>query len=233
MWPSERRARDPTGRAVSCGTMPAMQPEVVVGLASTGVAALAVAASTATTVLSLRGQRENTKVTLEAQQALALIQEEALRERTRGVSIRVERARLYKIIITWAEGLQGALYAMDAEQARIPSAVRHIDPTAETDLDLYASDIVHTRFNALRGLLMGLVEGSGLSDSPLVSWTEHRGRIQSVSVTRTPPLDNWIEQQKVHDRAREDALGLISAIRGEIQGGEHSGYFVTYRLDRE
>jgi hypothetical protein len=213
--------------------MPTMQPEVVVGLASTGVAALAVATSTLTTILSLRGQRENTKATLEAQRALASIQEEALRERVRADAIRGQRAVLYKIIILWAEGLLGALYAMNAEQPRISSEVWHIDPTAETDIDLYASDVVHTRFNALRGLLIGLVDGSGFTDSPLVFWNEHGDRIQSLSVTRTPPLDNWGEQQQVRDKARDDALSLISAIRAEIQGGEHSGYFVSYRLDRD
>jgi hypothetical protein len=213
--------------------MPTMQPEVVVGLASTGVAALAVATSTWTTILSLRGQRENTKATLEAQRALASIQEEALRERVRGDAIRDQRAVLYKIIIVWAEDLLGALYAMNAERPRISVEVWHIDPIAETDLDLYASDVVHTRFNALRGLLIGLVDGSGFTDSPLVSWNERVGRIESISVTRTPPLGNWGEQQQVRDKAREDALSLISTIRSEVQGGEHGGYFVSYRLNRD
>ena len=90
-----------------------------------------------------------------------------------------------------------AILKMNAEQPRISSEVWHIDPTAETDIDLYASDVVHTRFNALRGLLVGLVDGSGFTDSPLVFWNEHGGRIQSLSVTRTPPLDNWGEQQQV------------------------------------
>ena len=84
--------------------MPAMQAEVVVGLASTGVAALPVAASTPTTIMSLRGQRENTKATLEAQRALASIQEDALRERVRGDAIRAQRALLYKVIIVWLRG---------------------------------------------------------------------------------------------------------------------------------
>jgi hypothetical protein len=120
-----------------------MQAETVVSLASTGVAALAVATSTLTTILSLRGQRENTRATLEAQQALASIQEKALRERTRGDAIRTQRAALYKVLIVWAEGLLGALYATNAEQPRISPNVWHIDATAETDLDLYASDVMH------------------------------------------------------------------------------------------
>jgi hypothetical protein len=210
-----------------------MQTEEVVGLASAGVAALAVAASTAATVLSLRGQRENTRATLEAQRALALIQEEAVRERARSDVLRAERALLYKSVISWAENLLGALYATTAEQARISPEVWHIDATTETDLDLYASDVVHTRFNALRGLLMALVDGSGFTESPLVSWTERDGRLESLTIGTTPPLDTWTEQERVRDKARGDALDLISTIRAEVQGREHSGYFVSYRLDRE
>lgn len=213
--------------------MSTVRAEVVVSLASTGVTALAVATSTLTTILSLRGQRENTKATLEAQRALALIQEEALRERVRGDVIHAQRAALYKIVIVWAEGLLGALHVMNAEQPRISPEVWHIDPTAETDLDLYASDVVHTRFNALRGLLIGLVDGSGFTDSPFVSWNDRDGRLESISITRTPPLDSWHEQRQVRDKAHDDALSLIAAIRAEIQGGGHSGYFVTYRLDRD
>ena len=170
---------------------------------------------------------------MEAQQALASMQEEALRERVRSDAVRAQQALLYKIVIVWAEGLLGALYAISAERATVSPQHWHIDPTAEADLDLYASDVVHTRFNALRGLLIGLVEGSGFSDSPLVSWNERDGRIQSISVARTPPLDTWIEQERVRDKACDDALSLISAIRAEIQGSDHSGYFVSYRLDRD
>jgi hypothetical protein len=210
-----------------------MRAEMVVSLASTGVAALAVAASAMTTVLSLRSQRDNTRATLEAQRALAVIQEEALRERTSAEVLRVQRASLYKAVIEWAEGLLGALYAMTADQATISRDAWHIDPTAETDLDLYASDLVHTRFNALRGLLLALVEGSEIQESPLVSWTEHDGRIQDISIEATPSLDTWTEQKRVRDKARGDALDLISVIRAEVQGRNHSGYFVSYRLDRD
>jgi hypothetical protein len=209
-----------------------MRAEIVVSLASTGVAALAVAASAMTTVLSLRGQRDNTRATLEAQRALAVIQEEALRERTSAEVLRVQRASLYKTVIEWAEGLLGALYAMTADQATIPRDAWHIDPMAESNLDLYASDLVHTRFNALRGLLIALVEGSESQESPLVSWTEDDGRIQEISIGTTPTLDTWIEQSKVRDKARSDALDLISVIRAEVQGRNHSGHFVSYRLDR-
>jgi len=210
-----------------------MRAEIVVSLASTGVAALAVAASAMTTVLSLRAQRDNTKATLEAQRSLALIQEEALRERTSTEILRAQRASLYKSVIVWAEGLLSALYAMTADQASIPRDAWHIDPTTETDLDLYASDLVHTRFNALRGLLLALVEGSAFQESPLVSWTEHDGQIQEVSIGTTPSLATWAEQSKVRDKARGDALDLVSAIRAEVQGANHSGYFVSYRLDRD
>jgi hypothetical protein len=53
-----------------------------------------------------------------------------------------------------------------------------------------------------------------------------------MSTIRTPPLDSWGEQQLVRDKARDDTLSLIAAIRAEVQGGEHGGYFVSYRLDR-
>jgi hypothetical protein len=209
-----------------------MQTELVVGLASAGVAALAVAASTVATVLSLRGQRENTKATLEAQRALAAIQEDALRERARWDAVRGERVLLYRSIIIWAEKLLHALSAMNEERPGITPDVWHVDRSDEVDLDLYASDVVHTRFNALRGLLIGLVDGSPFRDSPLVSWTEGSGRIESVSIARTPLLDNWIERERIRDKAHDDSLSLISIIRAEIQGPEHSGYFITYRLDR-
>jgi len=209
-----------------------MQAEVMIGLGSAGVAGLAVVASTVTTILSLRGQRENTRATLEAQRALVSTQEAALRERTRSDAVRSQRAALYKTVIIWAEGLLGALSAMAPEQGKLAPGVWHIDPTTEADLDLYASDVVHTRFNALRGLLLGLVDGSGFADSPLVAWSEHGGHIQSVEITRTPPLDSSVERQKVRDKARADAFSLISAIRAEVQGDELAGYFVSYRLDR-
>jgi hypothetical protein len=48
-----------------------MQPEVIVGLMSAGVGALAIAAGTFTTYRSLEVQRDNTKRTLETQRALA------------------------------------------------------------------------------------------------------------------------------------------------------------------
>jgi hypothetical protein len=117
-----------------------------------------------------------------------MIQEEALRERTRTEILRTERALLYKAVIVWAEGLLGVLYGMTAERASVPRDAWHIDPTVETDLDRYASDVVHTRFNALRRLLMALVEGSTFDESPLVSWTERDGGIQSLSIGKTPSL---------------------------------------------
>jgi hypothetical protein len=223
----------PLWRPMSVWKDSAMRAEIIVSLSSTGVAALAVAASAVTTILSLRGQRDNTRATLEAQRALAVIQEEALRERTSTEILRAQRASLYKSVIEWAEGLLGALESMTADQALIPKRVWHIDPTAESDLDLYASDLIHTRFNALRGLLIALVEGSTSHESPLVSWTEHDGKIQTMSIGTTPSLCTWVEQEKVRDKARDDALDLISSIRAEVQGRNHSGYFVSYRLDRD
>ncbi len=82
-----------------------MEPQTIVSLASTGVAALAVAASTVTTVLSLRTQRENTRATLDAQERLADTQERALRERAHDQDLRDKRAEPYLALIKWADRL--------------------------------------------------------------------------------------------------------------------------------
>ena len=55
-----------------------MESQVVVSLASTGVAGVAVVASLVTALLSVRAQRENTRATLELQERLSAAQERAL-----------------------------------------------------------------------------------------------------------------------------------------------------------
>jgi hypothetical protein len=40
-------------------------------------------------------------------------------------------------------------------------------------------------------LLMGVVQDSGLSTSPDVTWKYEDGRITNVSITRTPLLTDW------------------------------------------
>jgi hypothetical protein len=65
------------------------------------------------------------------------------------------------------------------EAQRALAVIQEDGPTAENDLDLYASDSVHTRLNALRGLLLALVEGSEIQESPLVSWTDTTGEFRT------------------------------------------------------
>ena len=209
-----------------------MQPEVIVGLLSAGVGALAIAASTLTTVRSLNVQRDNTNATLETQRALAAAQERALRDRSHDDELRSQRAPLYAYLLRWTDSLLGALDQITVEHPELPKSLWHIEPTMEDSLDLYSSDVVHIQFNSLRGLLIGLVGNSGFSDSPIVTWDEENGRISNVSITRTPPLTDWPARERILKKAHESGLELIHRIRGEVQGREHSGYFVTYRLDR-
>jgi hypothetical protein len=208
-----------------------MQPEVVVGLASAGVAALAIAASSVTTVLSLKAQRDNTNSTLETQLMLAASQEDFARERSHAQEMRRQRIPLFGHLLRWAEALLTALGQMDSEHPELAKSAWHIGAATEDSLDLYAPDIIHLRFNALRGLLIGLVQDSGSSDSPLVTWDELDGQISNVSIGRTAPLLDWAAREAIRDKAHEDALTLIHAIRTEVQGPDHSGWFVTYRLD--
>jgi hypothetical protein len=210
-----------------------MQPEVIVGLMSAGVGALAIAASTFTTYRSLEVQRNNTKATLEAQRALADMQERALRDRSQEEELRSQRAALYAYLIRWAYNLLAALDQMTAENSELPRSLWHIKPAMEDSVDLYSSDAVQIHFNSLRALLIGLVENSGFSDSPIVTWDEEDGQILNVFQSRTPPLTDWSTRELIRDKAHKSGLDLVQRIRGEVQGGKHSGYFVTYRLDRE
>jgi hypothetical protein len=207
-----------------------MQSEVIVGLASAGVAALAIAASSVTTVLSLKAQRDNTNSTLKTQRMLAASQEDFARERSHAEEMRRQRVPLYGHLLRWAEALLVALRQMDSEHSELAKSVWHIGAVIEDSLDLYAPDMIHLRFNALRGLLIGIVKDSGFSDSPVVIWDEQDGQISNVSIGRTAPLLDWTMREGIRDKAHEDALTLIHTIRAEVQGPDHSGWFVTYRL---
>lgn len=209
-----------------------MQPEVIVGLVSAGVGALAIAASTITTLRSLQVQRDNTDATLETQRVLAAAQERALRDRSHEDELRSKRVPLYAYLLRWIYSLLSALDEITEVHSELPASVWHIDPAMEDSVDLYSSDAVQIHFNSLRGLLIGLVKDAGSSDSPLVTWKEENGRILDVSVTRTSPLIDWPARENIRDKAHQSSLDLMGRIRAEVQGREHSGFFVTYRLDR-
>jgi hypothetical protein len=74
------------------------------------------------------------------------------------------------------------------------------------------------------------VKDLGFSDSPPVTWDERDGQISNVSIDRTAPLLDWATREGIRDKAHEDTLTLIHTIRAEVQGPDHSGWFVTYRL---
>ena len=209
-----------------------MSSEVVVGLASAAVGALAVVASTITAVRSLAVQRESTRLTLQAQRDAVQAQERLLRDRSVEESLRQRRAAVYASVVRWAYDLLAALSGLDEEHQTLPRAAWHLGREAENACDLYASDGVHVHFSALRGLLIGLVEGVSFVDSPVVTWDEKEGQVSNVVFDRTPPLTTWSARQRVRDEAHEAALGLIGRIRAELQGRPESRVFVTYRLNR-
>ena len=209
-----------------------MEPQTIVSLASTGVAALAVAASTVTTVLSLRAQRENTRVTLEAQERQAAAAERALRERAHDQDLRDKRAGPYLALITWADRLLAALDAMD-ETTKPALTVEEWNIAPETDslLDLYASDAVHVRFAALRGKLMGLVDTSGPRLPQTVTWTETGDAVENVRIATGRAWTWWAAREAARDQAMDDAIDLIARVRAELQGATSRGYFIIWRLD--
>ncbi|GAB1514500.1 hypothetical protein [Actinophytocola sp. KF-1] len=209
-----------------------MEPQTIVSLASTGVAALAVAASTVTTVLSLRAQRENTRATLDAQQRLADTQERALRERAHDQDLRDKRAEPYLALIEWADRLLAALSEMD-ETAKPHLTVEEWNLDAEVDsrLDLYASDAVHVRFAALRGMLMGLVATDGPRVPKIVTWTETDGAVEDVRIENGQPWHTWPEREDARAEAADRAIDLIARVRAELQGARSRGYFIIWRLD--
>lgn len=209
-----------------------MEPQTIVSLASTGVAALAVAASTVTTVLSLRAQRENTRVTLEAQERQSAAAERALRERAHEQDLRDKRTEPYLALIKWADRLLAALDAMD-EVTKPHLTVEEWNIAAEVDslLDLYASDAVHVRFAALRGRLMGLVDTDGPRLPKTVTWTETDGAVENVRIAAGMLLTRWSDREAARDQAMDDAIDLIARVRAELQGATSRGYFVIWRLD--
>ncbi|MDQ3788493.1 MAG: hypothetical protein M3422_14785 [Actinomycetota bacterium] len=209
-----------------------MEPQTIVSLASTGVAALAVAASTVTTVLSLRAQRENTRATLDAQERLADAQERALRERAHDQDLRDKRAEPYLALIKWADGLLAALSEMDeVTKPSLTVEEWNIAPEVDSLLDLYASDTIHVRFAALRGRLTGLVATDGPRQPKIVTWTETDGAVENVRIETGAAWTSWAERAAARDRAMDDAIDLIARVRAELQGEESRGYFVIWRLD--
>lgn len=77
--PLERTPRSGSHRQRrSPGRLTLVESQIIVSLASTGVAGLAVVASLVTTLLSLRAQQENTRDTLDTQERLSAAQERAL-----------------------------------------------------------------------------------------------------------------------------------------------------------
>jgi hypothetical protein len=127
-----------------------MQPEVTVSIISASVGALAIAASTFTTVRSLKVQRDNTNATLETQRALAAAQERALRDRSHAEELRSQRAPLYAYLLHWIYDLLDAIDQLTAEHSELPISFWHITPEMEDSVDLYSSDAIHIHFNSLR-----------------------------------------------------------------------------------
>jgi hypothetical protein len=209
-----------------------VESETIVSLASAGVAALAVAASLATTLLSLRAQRENTRTTLEAQERLSAAQERAVRERSRARDLRDKRAEPYLALIRWAEQLLAALSELGgAGRQWLTVEEWNIAADADNLVDLYASDAVHVRFAALRGKLMGLVATGGPRRPNVVTWTEADGAIDDVRIETGAPWADWSARADARDRLVDDAIDLIAQIRAELQGETSRGYYIMWRLE--
>lgn len=206
-----------------------MDSRTLVSVASAAVALVAVVASLITTLLSLRTQRENTRTTLEAQERVATIQDRSLRERLQLQDLQARRAEPYMALISWSERLLAALSEMDQESATLPGTVWNIDPAVDSLLDLYASDTIHVRYAALRGDLLGLVEGGRLPAK--VTWQEDGLAVTDVRVEHGPaPLHEWPERDVVRSESMDRAIDLIAQVRAEIQGRESRGYYVIWRL---
>lgn len=208
-----------------------MESQIVVSLASAGVAALAVAASLVTTLLSLRAQRENTRVTLAAQERLSAAQEQALRQRSHEQDLRDKRAGPYLALIQWAERLLASLDELD-EVTKPYLTVAEWTIAADVDnlLDLYASDRIHVRYAALRGKLIGLVATDGPRRPQLVTWRESDGGIGDVRIETGSAWNDWAERAVVRAECKDDAIDLIAEVRAESQGETNRGYFIIWRL---
>lgn len=212
-------------------TLTPVESQVLVSLASAGVAALAVAASLITTLLSLRSQRESTRATLEAQERLSAAQERALRERSQQQDLRDNRTEPYLALITWAERLLAALDEMD-ELDKPHLSVEEWNIAADIDnlLDLYASDSIHVRFAALRGKLMGLITTDAPLSPQIVTWTESAGEIDNVRIEPGSAWSSWDARVAARAELMDDTIDLIAQVRAESQGATSRGYFVMWRL---
>ncbi|MET7477325.1 hypothetical protein ABZT17_23570 [Streptomyces sp. NPDC005648] len=200
-------------------------------LASTGVAGVAVAASLVTALLSLRAQRENTRATLDAQERLAAVQERALQERSHAQDLRDKRAGPYLALIEWAVQLLGALDELDEVAKPFLSVEEwNIDPEVDNLLDLYASDLIHVRYAALRGKLIGLVAADVPRLPELVTWTESDGELGEVRVETGPAYGDWAARAEARRPLMDDAIDLIAQVRAELQGRTSRGYFIILRL---
>ncbi|MFE4637795.1 hypothetical protein ACFRJ1_31100 [Streptomyces sp. NPDC056773] len=208
-----------------------MDSQIVVSLASTGVAGLAVVASLVTTLLSLRAQRQNTRDTLAAQERLSAVQERALHERSHAQDLRDKRADPYLALIKWAGRLLESLDELD-EAAKPYLSVEewNIDPDVDDLLDLYASDGIHVRYAALRGRLMGLVAENGPFLPKAVTWTESQGEVGDFAIEPEPPWTAWPARAEARDRLMNEAIDLIAQVRAELQGRTSRGYFIIWRL---
>ncbi|SMF50951.1 hypothetical protein [Streptomyces sp. Amel2xC10] len=208
-----------------------MESQIIVSLASTAVAGLAVVASLVTTLLSLRAQRENTRDTLAAQERLSAAQERALHERSHAQDLRDKRAEPYLALIKWADRLLEALDDLD-EVAKPYLAVEewNIAPGVDSLLDLYASDVVHVRYAALRGKLMGLVAADSPRRPRLVTWAESDGVVEDVQIELGAPWATWGARAEVRGEVMDDAIDLIARVRAELQGRTSRGYFIIWRL---
>ncbi|MET8980021.1 hypothetical protein ABZX85_30900 [Streptomyces sp. NPDC004539] len=208
-----------------------MESQIIVSLASTGVAGLAVVASLATTLLSLRAQRENTRYTLDAQERLSAAQERALHQRSHAQDLRDKRAEPYLALIKWADRLLEGLDELDEVTKPYLSVEEwNIDPHIDSLLDLYASDVIHVRYAALRGKLIGLVATDGPRLPQLVTWAESEGEIDDVSIETGSPWSTWPARAEARAQLMDDAIDLIAQVRAELQGRTSRGYFIIWRL---
>ena len=209
-----------------------MESQTLIGVVSSGVAALAIAVNTVTTIISLRNQRAMTKSTLDTQISLAQIQEAALRERTHGQDLREHRAPVYAALLRWATDIWEALSYIEPENPELPKSRWQLDTHWEDQLDLYASDVVHIRFNALRGLLLALVEG--VTPQPkIVTWKESNGEISNISLEELDRPQDWPARERVRDQAIDATFRLIGGIRAETQGADYRGYFINFRMSND
>lgn len=209
-----------------------VEPQIIVSLASTGVAALAVVASLITTLLSVRTQRENTRLTLDVQERLSAAQERALRERSHEQDLRDKRTEPYLGLIKWAERLLDALAGMDeVSKPHLSLDEWNLPPDVDNLLDLYASDTVHVRYAALRGKAIGLViPTDGPRRPEIVRWTESDGAVDDVRIETRPEWTDWTARAEARDELISAGIDLIARVRAELQGRTSHGYYIIWRL---